>query len=83
MTENLPFMEEALGELVAFPARPQVATPQRLPDRPFDAARRNLLEEFLKLIGSGASRAELTDEMVSTLRVMRSLRDLKGPGRDV
>jgi hypothetical protein len=42
----------------------------------FNEARCRMLEAFTALAESGASRADLTDEMLSTIGAMRGLRDL-------
>jgi hypothetical protein len=42
----------------------------------FNEARCRTLEAFTALAESGASRADLTDEMLSTIGAMRGLRDL-------
>jgi hypothetical protein len=42
----------------------------------FNETRCRMLEAFTALAESGASRADLTDEMLSTIGAMRGLRDL-------
>ncbi len=42
----------------------------------FDDARSEMLRAFSALAAADVSRADLTDEMIATLRAMRSLHDL-------
>ncbi len=46
----------------------------------FNEARCRMLEAFTALAESGLSRADLTDEMLSTIGAMRGLRDVLTKG---